>query len=408
VHFLVKIGIILLCGQALGLAVLLHRLRKRPRYLLVMIPVFIAANLPWIYIFSHPVHIVPSTGWTSSIVFRLFITWQVGLLLWLALTSLTEFVLLVCVRAPARIRRWARRRAGREEPPQPDRREFIIKTVRGAALGTAVAGGVWGLVRSEFRPAAVRRTIRLKNLPPAMDGLKIAHMSDLHLGAWTSPRIIPNALALTRDLKPDLVVITGDFIDYRPSFGQSLIDHVYLLERVPLGVFGVIGNHDVYTGASRVTKYLEEGGITMLRDRSYFFQNQGLPLALVGVDDPGFNWAGSGGPLHLGRAMNGVGPDLFPILLTHRPTGFEQARERAVPLTLCGHTHGGQFGIPGGPNLADFFYQYTHGLYEKDDSFIHVTAGIGSVGLPFRLGVPSEVVLLTLEAAPEADNNSSV
>ena len=406
-HFLTKIAIILLSGQALGFAVWWRRLRNRPRLRLILIPIFLVANLPWPFVFTHLARFDPSTGWVSSIIFRLFITWQVGMFLWLALTSLTEFILLVFLRAPTWIRKWVRRKSGRGEISQPGRREFLIKTARGAALGAAIAGGGWGMVRSEFGPSVVEHVVRLKNLPRYLNGITIIHLSDLHLGAWTSPRTVPNMMEITRDLKPDLVVITGDIIDHRTSFGQSLIDHLYLLERVPLGVFGIIGNHDVYIGATRVARYLEGGGITMLRDRSHSFQKQGLPLALVGVDDSGRNWLGPGGEYHLRNAMNGVEPDLFPILLAHRPTGFYKAREEGIPLTLSGHTHGGQFGLPGGPNLADFFYQYTHGLYEKDESFIHVTAGIGSVGLPFRLGVPSEIALLRLEAAPERDNKSS-
>ena len=85
----------------------------------------------------------------------------------------------------------------------------------------------------------------------------------------------------------------------------------------------------------------------------------------MGVDDPGGSFLGAGGRINLPKAMEGLRPDLFPILLTHRPTGFEQARDRKIPLTLCGHTHGGQIGVPGLPNLAALAYHYTHGLYRK-------------------------------------------
>jgi predicted MPP superfamily phosphohydrolase len=119
----------------------------------------------------------------------------------------------------------------------------------------------------------------------------------------------------------------------------------------------------------------------------------------VGVDDPGRNFLGKGGHISLGRAMQGIQPDQFPILLTHRPTGFEPACKRNISLTLCGHTHGGQIGVPGLLNLADLAYEYTHGIYEKKGSVLHVTAGIGTVGLPIRVGVPSEIALLRLSAA---------
>ena len=89
-------------------------------------------------------------------------------------------------------------------------------------------------------------------------------------------------------------------------------------------------------------------------------------------------------------------PD-FPILLAHRPTVFDHARVADIPLTLCGHTHGGQFALPGGPNLADIAYEYTHGVYRRSGGLVHVSAGLGAVGLPFRLGVDAEVALLTLK-----------
>jgi hypothetical protein len=205
-------------------------------------------------------------------------------------------------------------------------------------------------------------------------------------------------MALTRELGPDLVVITGDIIEHRPSFSEILVQSLHILDKVPLGIYAIIGNHDIYTGADKITDSLETGGITMLRNRHYSFMHEGLPLALVGVDDPGRHFLGTGGALNLDRAMNGLRPDQFRILLTHRPTGFEEALRRKIPLTLCGHTHGGQIAIPGLPNLADLAYDYTHGLYEKKGGFVHVTAGIGTVGLPIRLGVPPEVALLRLSA----------
>jgi len=193
-----------------------------------------------------------------------------------------------------------------------------------------------------------------------------------------------------------MVVITGDIIDHNPSFSRTLLRYLHYLDDVPLGVYAVIGNHDIYTGVDRITRALQTGGVIMLRDAHHSFRNQGLPLALVGVDDLGRRWFGSGGNIHLEQAMSELSSDLFPILLVHRPTGFEQARRRQIPLTLCGHTHGGQFALPGGPNLADIAYKYTHGLYKREESFLHVSAGTGAVGLPFRIGVPAEISLLRL------------
>jgi len=235
-------------------------------------------------------------------------------------------------------------------------------------------------------------------MPKELDGLKIAHLSDLHVGLWTSPKEIPEIFAITQDLKPDLVVITGDMVDHNPSFCSSLVNYFYLLNKVPLGVFAIIGNHDIYTGADIISKSIESNGVNMLRDSNRIFTNHGLPMALVGIEDSGYNWAGSDGDANIDRAMGNLPKDLFPILLTHRPSEFEHAIRRNIPLTLCGHTHGGQFGMPHGPNLADLTYKFTHGLYNVANSTLHVSAGTGSVGLPFRIGVPAEIALIQLKA----------
>ena len=133
------------------------------------------------------------------------------------------------------------------------------------------------------------------------------------------------------------------------------------------------------------------------------FVQQGLPLALIDVDDPGRNLLGDGGGINLKRAMAGLDAALFPALLTHRPTGFDQGRRARIPLTLCGHTHGGQIGLPGLPNLADLaYYRHTHGVYEEEGCPVHVSAGIGTVGLPLRVGVPPEITLIRLAGGGSA------
>lgn len=396
-NFMWKPFLIIVLVQVLAFCIFWRRLKGRyPR--VILIALFVAGNLPWPFFYTVFKDPDPSLTWFTALILRFFTTWQIGLLLWLVLGALFGLAVLVFFRLPLLIVNRQKKKLGKDSPESPERREFLVKAIRRTAWGAVLGGGAWGIVRTEFAPRAVKYTLSPTGLPKSLDGLTIAHLSDLHIGFWTSPNLVPRAIALTRDFQPDLVVITGDIIDHRPSFSKALIPHLYLLDRVPLGVYGIIGNHDVYTGADQVADALESGGVKMLRDRHHSFRDEGLPLILVGVDDPGRNWSGSGGRVKLVKAMDGMDSRLFPILLTHRPTGFEQAREAKIPVTLCGHTHGGQFGLPGGPNMADPFYDFTHGLYKKDGSFLHVSAGIGSVGLPFRLGVPAEITLLKLTA----------
>ena len=386
----------------MGLLIWRRRLTSRPRLRLAVTGLFAGANLPWLY-FSYALtqpDLPP--GWVTVLLIRPFVTWQFGLLIWLAVLWVLTLLSLLVFRLPRLVFRRQSHlngQPGHDEPANPSRRVFLVQTSRAAVWGGIAAGTGWGLVRSGAAPRVVTYDLAFDHLPRALNGLKIAHLSDLHIGLWTSAREVAQALDLTRQLKPDLVVITGDLIDHNPEFSRVFIRYFNLLAEAPLGVFGIIGNHDVYTGADAVAAALESGGLVMLRNRHHSFKPQGLPLALIGVDDSGRHWAGSDGPLPLDQAMAGLSEELFLIYLTHRPTGFEQAKAIGLPLTLCGHTHGGQFAIPGGPNLADLAYEYTHGLYREPEGLLHVSAGLGAVGLPFRLGVLPEITLLRLAAS---------
>ncbi len=401
-RFFLIVLLFFLATQALAFSIIVHRLRRRPWAVLFTIILFFAANLPWFYLPLASSSPNPPAAWIVALVVRPFLTWQVGVWLWLIVGAALSLTLLIVFRLPSNLYRWWKKSRGwpqRRRQINQERRAFLIKTTN-AALYTGVAAGTgWGLVRQSFAPKVVHYDVPFTGLPQSLAGLTIAHLSDLHIGLWTTPDDVGRTLEVTRDLKPDLVVITGDIIEHNPSYASVLTKRLGMISGAPLGVFGIIGNHDVYTGAEAVAAGLEQGGINMLRNTHSSMQPEGLPLLLVGIDDPGRHWAGSGGPLPLEAALAGRPEGLFPILLTHRPTGFEQAVKAGIPLTLCGHTHGGQFGLPNGPNLADLSYKHTHGLYREPGGFIHVTAGIGAIGLPFRLGVPPEVAILRLVQA---------
>ncbi|MFH1137481.1 MAG: metallophosphoesterase [Pseudomonadota bacterium] len=392
---------VLLAAQLIGLSVAWRKFRGRPRLRLAAGLFFLAGNLPWLFFWRSLDNPELPTSWATALLIRPFATWQTGVLLWLAVAAASAAAVFFLWRVPRAAWRLIK---GKKEagPPQPevnsDRRDFLVVSGRAASWAMALTFAGYGLARAGRSPRVVRHEAVLPNLPRELRGLRIAHLSDLHVGLWTSADDVAQALDLTRSLRPDLVVMTGDLVDHNPAFAEALMRHLNLLADTPLGVYGVIGNHDVYTGAGQVTAALEKGGLVMLRNRAHSFREEGLPLSLVGLDDPGRQWAGSAGPLPLDQAMSRVPGGDVPILLYHRPTVFDQAAAAGVPLTLCGHTHGGQFALPGGPNLADISYEFTHGLYSRPGGLIHVSAGLGSVGLPFRIGVPPEIALITLAA----------
>lgn len=295
-------------------------------------------------------------------------------------------------------------------PEDAGRRNFLKNAGTAGALTILGLSG-YGIVRQGLTPELTRLTIKVDRLPPALAGFTIAQISDIHLGLWASRRELENAVRLAADQKPDLVVFTGDMVDRQADNASLYFDSLSMLRETPHGVWGVLGNHDHYTGQpERVAEILTTGGLTILMDRQVNLP--GLPLSLVGLDDrgPSRSWLGPG--LEGGqdddpdlldfRKLTGPGPRPgdFTIFLNHRPEGFRQAARRGYRLYLAGHTHGGQYQVPGCDqlNLARAFYRYTSGLYHEHDAWLHVSRGVAAVGLPFRLWAWPEINLIRLEA----------
>ena len=164
--------------------------------------------------------------------------------------------------------------------------------------------------------------------------------------------------------------------------------------RAPLGVYGCLGNHEFYSRApDEITKRLEDAGIRILRNESLSLSHRGSKFSLLGIDDVGHgdNFA---------AAMSGNSTNDFKILLSHKPYFFPKAAEAKIDLVLSGHTHGGQvvFVKVGDFALAPatFVSKYVAGLYDIGDSFMYVSRGVGTIGVPFRINCPPEVTKLVL------------
>ncbi|MDR1608884.1 MAG: metallophosphoesterase [Deltaproteobacteria bacterium] len=295
-----------------------------------------------------------------------------------------------------------------EEPKNMDRRQFL-KTATNASFFGLVGLCSYGVYRQYRFPEVKRLTINIPDLPKALDGLTIAQLSDTHMGLWTTERELDAAMFTAKAEKPDLVVFTGDLVDRDPSkaelYGAPLKRH---LQDIPLGVYGILGNHDHFTNPNRIAKILDARGINMLVDERYNFSD--LPLSLVGLDDrrgrmfPGAQSAHNDPDLLDFSPVKGPQPREgdFRILLNHRPEGISQAVRAGYQLYLAGHTHGGQYSWPGSDhqaNLASLFYKYTAGLYQVDSGWLNVSCGLAAVGVPFRLVSWPEISLITLKRA---------
>jgi len=245
------------------------------------------------------------------------------------------------------------------------------------------------------------QTLSFPGLPPVFDGLSIVQLSDIHAGAFMNGDRMKYFVDIVNGLAPDIVVITGDLINGGSEFiDQSAAALAGLRSR--LGSFGVLGNHDFYGPEEYLCEKLDKAGVQMLRNRwhSITLPTSSVPLCLAGIDDPQGSWYVNNRFDTLDAALQGIPAGGFTVLLSHRPNIFDEAARRCIPLTISGHTHGGQIIIPnpGGENLslARMAYDHYAGLYQQDGSYLYVNRGLGVVGPPVRLNCPREITRFVL------------
>ena len=234
-----------------------------------------------------------------------------------------------------------------------------------------------------------------------MAPVRVAHVTDLHVGRMTPFAIEREAQALVNAQKPDLIVITGDFVCH----GQRYLDQLtYLMEGFAAPVVGVLGNHDHWVGADEVCLALKRAGVEVLRNQSTTITVRGQPLQLVGLDDA------YTGHARVDRAVAGLRRDLPSLGLSHIAEEADHLWRYGIPLVLSGHTHGGQITLA---RLHEITlgriagHKYVHGLYgsrqaNDNPGAVYVGAGIGAAVIPFRIGerAKREVTVFELGVAP--------
>jgi predicted MPP superfamily phosphohydrolase len=270
-----------------------------------------------------------------------------------------------------------------------------------AALGLAVLG-LAGYAST--RRLVVRHLdVRFDHLPAGLEGMRIAQISDLHVGPHTSRRHLARVAAAVRDAQPDLIAVTGDQVDDYARDVETFAEAFRGLS-APLGVFAIPGNHDVYAGWAAVRRGLEAMGMTVLVNEAIPLERQGARFWVAGTGDP------AGRAASRGRTGNttGVAPDIertlaavppggFTLALAHNPALWPALARRGVELTLSGHTHYGQLVIPWlGWSLASPFLEHAMGEHRTGSSHLYINPGTNYWGIPFRIGTPPEVTVLTL------------
>jgi predicted MPP superfamily phosphohydrolase len=279
----------------------------------------------------------------------------------------------------------------------------------GMALIALVFG--YGYTVGQARLRVTRLHLPLRHAAPALHGLRIAQISDLHIGENIGRAQLERFVARVNTLEPHLICITGDISNGPAADLEGLLPVLARL-RARHGVFVILGNHDHYAGADRVEATLRRlTPFTVLRDQHTAIKVEGAPLHVVGLDDRGRDWArGVPAVTYVATALAAIPRDEPVLLLCHRPDIFAQAAEEGVALTLSGHTHGGQIGVPWLQgrvrNLAEFITRFDRGLFERDGSYLYVNSGLGVTGQRIRLCTPREITLITVAADAEDEGPS--
>jgi uncharacterized protein len=294
----------------------------------------------------------------------------------------------------------------------------FLRTMGLATGGLFFSGMVIGMVKwaHDFRVRHV--SLNFDRLPWSFEGLRIVQISDLHLGSWASTDPIEEAASIINDLDPDLILFTGDLVNYSTN---EAFRFKKVLESIKAkhGVYAILGNHDYgdyvnwpserekEDNMTALYKFFDEIGWKLLRNKSEIIEIEGEKLALIGVE----NWSSNARFRSLGdlsKALAGTEDSPVKILMSHDPSHWEKEvsqKFRDIDLTLSGHTHGFQFGVELKHfrwSFAQYVYKYWAGLYQSEEpgkpQYLYVNRGLGMIGYPGRVGILPEITLITLNS----------
>ena len=293
-----------------------------------------------------------------------------------------------------------RPQAAAEPVGEPPRRTFF-RYAAGLLGAVPVVAAVYGFARERFDFRVRQLEIPVPNLPPALDGLRLVQLSDIHIGDFMPVPEVRRAVQMANQLGADIAFVTGDFITgSRDPLEQCIAELAGL--KAPLGVWGCNGNHEIYAEAEdRSQELFQQHGMRLLRQESAVLNWNGVGLNLIGVD-----YQRQREPMLVG-VESLVRRDMPNILLSHNPNTFYRAAELGIELSLAGHTHGGQVQVEIVDHRwspARFITRFISGLYSLPmnsggKAHLYVNRGLGTIAIPARLGVDPEITLITLKRA---------
>lgn len=298
---------------------------------------------------------------------------------------------------------WRKLTPRQESPlPSPSRRQFL-QNATAAISAIPFAAGAYGLLYERLEVEVTRQRINLPSLPRAFSGFRMAQLSDLHIGPFMSAAEIRRCADTVNRLKPDLAVLTGDFVTWDASTQGAVVDALSGI-RAPFGVFGCLGNHEMWTKTEdSITQLFALQNVRILRQAHVAIETGGESWNLIGVDFQTHGHMGRHGEGLVRRYLEGVEdlvqPGTANILLSHNPNTFDRAAELGIDLSIAGHTHGGQVALEFvSPEISPsrLVTPYVAGLFWKPGGQLYVNRGIGTIGIPIRIGAPPEITVYEL------------
>jgi uncharacterized protein len=368
----------------------------RPTFARITVAIFALAQLAGlIWLLSQRFAHAESMALLSKFAMATVFIWHMILLPILLLLT----VALLPILAMVALIRSARRQRNFNLTPADARGALSRRQFLGVALAAAPPLFNLSLATVAMRQLdqfRVRRfVLPIAGLPSDLHGLTITQISDMHVGRFTSGRVLREVVRVVNELRADLALLTGDLIN------DALMDLDHGLDLVRSmqarhGVYLIEGNHDLIENGLEFERRVKDSGIPFLLDESIVITIRGAPLQLLGLS---WTRARENRDVAIAAAvrelLNQRQPESFPILLAHHPHAFDAAAAASVPLTLSGHTHGGQLMLNEQCGFGPALFRYWSGLYRKGASKLIVSNGVGN-WFPLRVRAPAELLHLTL------------
>jgi uncharacterized protein len=268
----------------------------------------------------------------------------------------------------------------------PLSRRAALKGMLATAIGGLTGAVSYGVAYERHRLGVTEATMPVSGLPPALEGLRIALLTDIHHSALVPAEDVTRAVELTLSTNPDLIVLGGDYVTFGDRRFVEPVAELLSPLRAPNGVFAILGNHD---DDREMPAALAKRHITVLKDQRTRIVIRGDALEVAGIRF----WTRR--PADIARVLRGATDSV--LLLAHDPRRLTEAAALNVPAVLSGHTHGGQVVLPGVGAVARARFPIVEGLGRKEHASIFVSRGIGTVYVPVRINCPPEVALVTLQ-----------